>query len=319
MTENNNQDPSSKKWFTTCENNTLAPWSDLDHDILLLVMMKLGVFDFHAFSGVCKSWRPLALSNKNTFMASIPPMTISIPDDPTNEDYPCCIEDTDGRIINSILPNSGGRACIGFTYGHLILYGKETRDFWLLDPVTKHGVHFPDIPSSVNDNPARIRAFLVFSPSISGWVFVMTNGSTDIWFSISGQGVWNHVSSTDGIVDIHVFKGKMYAIDEGSRFCELTLDPEAKLTVVETKNFPNYPKRQQFYSWGESLYVTRYLVEGYHEIHKLDFEEMKWVLCKRPKKSAGSSNSKVKKPGAAVKHGKGKVFVWKHMVYPMID
>ncbi|KAL7601884.1 hypothetical protein Lser_V15G23361 [Lactuca serriola] len=314
----------SKKRFKTCDDDDddPTPWSDLNHELLFTVMMQLGVVDFPAFSGVCKSWRSFALSNKTKFMESRSPMSISISTESNEEDYNYYLDDinTEGRSFNSILPHSGGRTCVGFTCGHLILFGSKTHDFWLLDPVAKHGVHFPDIPSSVSDDPEKIRGVLVISPSKSGWVFVMADGSTNIWYSISGQGEWNHVSSTSPIVDLHTLNGKMYAIDNVCHLCELILNPEPKLSILETKNFPIFPKCQQFFKSCESLYVMGCLPEGYYFYHKLDFEEMKWELCKSSRKVGASSSHNKLKPSAAVKHGKGKLFIWnwKHTVYPKI-
>ncbi|KAL7601887.1 hypothetical protein Lser_V15G23365 [Lactuca serriola] len=212
MTESENQEASSKKSFKTCDNNDPSPWSDLNHELLFTVMMQLGVVDFPAFSGVCKSWRSFVLSNKTKFMESRSPMSISFSTESNEEDYNYYLDDinTEGRSFNLIIPHSGGRTCVGFTCGHLILFGSKTHDFWLLDPVTRHGVHFSNIPSSVSDDPEKIRGFLVFSPSKSRWVFVMTNGSANIWYSISGQAEWNHVSSASPIVDLHAFNGKIY-------------------------------------------------------------------------------------------------------------
>ncbi|KAL7591065.1 hypothetical protein Lser_V15G34921 [Lactuca serriola] len=59
-------------------NSGVASWSDLPHDKLSIVMMKRGVIDFLAFSRVCKSWRSLALCNRNKFIVSRPPMSVSI-------------------------------------------------------------------------------------------------------------------------------------------------------------------------------------------------------------------------------------------------
>ncbi|CAH1426960.1 unnamed protein product [Lactuca virosa] len=289
MTRNENHNASSQKRFKTCDDDDdPAPWSDLNHELLFTVMMQLGVVDFPGFSGVCKSWRSFALSNKNKFMESRPPMSVSIFTESNEQDYNYYLDDinTEGRSFNSILPHSGGRICVGFTCGHLILFGSKTRDFWLLDPVTRHGVHFRDIPSSVSDDPAKIKGVLVISPSKSGWVFVMTDGSTNIWYSISGQGEWNYVSSTSPIVDLHTLNGK-----------------------------------DQFFKSCESLYVMGCLPEGYYFYHKLDFEEMEWVLCKSSRKGGPSSSHKKLKTSAPVKHGKANAICvahW-HVVMPTKD
>lgn len=76
VTRNQNQDDASIS--KTIKTDDVGPWSSLNHDVLLLVMMQLGVIDFLAFSGVCKSWRLVALNNRKRFMASKPPMLMWI-------------------------------------------------------------------------------------------------------------------------------------------------------------------------------------------------------------------------------------------------
>ncbi|CAH1448015.1 unnamed protein product [Lactuca virosa] len=64
---------SSRKRPESC-----ASWSDFDHNLLaFLVLMQLGVVDYLSFGGVCKSWRSLAVSNRNMFMGTRPPISIS--------------------------------------------------------------------------------------------------------------------------------------------------------------------------------------------------------------------------------------------------
>lgn len=109
----------------TSDNGSVTSWSDLNHDLLLLIMMQLGVIDFLAFSGVCNPWRLIALSNKNKFLVSKPPMSISFSTD-ANE-IECCLEDFEGRKMKTILPHSTNRICIGVTSGYFILFGVKNQ------------------------------------------------------------------------------------------------------------------------------------------------------------------------------------------------
>ncbi|CAH1419382.1 unnamed protein product [Lactuca virosa] len=77
-TSSDDASSSSRKRFKNFNHNGVASWSDVNQDLLFLIVMKLGFVDFLAFGRVCKSWRSLAVSYKNTFMASKPPMEISI-------------------------------------------------------------------------------------------------------------------------------------------------------------------------------------------------------------------------------------------------
>ncbi|XP_023759294.1 uncharacterized protein LOC111907720 isoform X2 [Lactuca sativa] len=279
MTRNQNCDGSSSSSWKRF-NDGVAPWSDLDHNLLFLVMMQLGVIDFLAFSGVCKKWRSLALGNKKIFMASRPPMLMSI-SDPSykKKECKCCLEDFEGRKFKTILPHAAGRICVGLTCGYLILFGGETKDFWLVNLITRHELHFPCFPYNASSDVARIRGILVFSPSVSGWVFVVLRKfSRQIWFSIAGTRAWNRISSTSLAIDLHAFKGKIYTVNIRCRLCEMRLTPEPKLTLLQTKNLPQpgflFP---EFVNLGEKLYVIDRGLKDSYTVHELDFEEMKWV------------------------------------------
>lgn len=158
-------------------NGGVGSWSDLNHDILFLVMMKLEFVDFIAFSGVCNSWRSFAVSNRNSFMVSIPPMPISISNSTTDaNEKQYYLKDSQGRKMKTIVPHSAKRSCIGVTCGYLILSGVETKDFWLVNLITRHELHFPDVPDEYFCCHRDAKGILVFSPSISEWVFLVFTG-----------------------------------------------------------------------------------------------------------------------------------------------
>ncbi|CAH1425369.1 unnamed protein product [Lactuca virosa] len=171
--------------------------------------MRLRVVEFLSFSRVCKSWRSLALSNRKRFMASKPPMAMLL------DKNTCYLQDFEGREFKTILPLSGDRTCIRVTCGYLIFMGEKTRDFWLVNLITRHELYFPDVPIDVvrPEESRHVRAILVFSPSINGWVFVMlVRFKYKIWFSIAGKRAWNHLFSTLPLIDLHPFKGKIYIL-----------------------------------------------------------------------------------------------------------
>ncbi|CAH1416144.1 unnamed protein product [Lactuca virosa] len=197
----------------TCDSGGVAPWLELNHDLLYLVLMRLGVVDFVAFSGVCKSWRSFALSNWNMFMASKPPLSMSTSTNVNErEERYLYLEDFDGRKFKTILPRLVGRDFVGLSCGYLAFYGYATHDFWLVNPITRHQLHFPDVHFEVYTyDELAIKLILVFSPSIPGWVLAVENGlDRKIWTSIAGKGAWNLVSSPFQIIDFHAFKGKYY-------------------------------------------------------------------------------------------------------------
>ncbi|CAH1420499.1 unnamed protein product [Lactuca virosa] len=304
----NHDSVSSNKRINTCDHGSSTPWSNPNHDVLFLVMMKLGVIDFFAFNRVCKLWRSLSLSNKNMFMASKPPMLMYI----RNTHYKkkeYWLEDFDGRNFKITLPHSRRTIYVGLTCCYLILYGWGTSDFWLVNPITRHELHFPFVPSDVYSSVSILRAILVFSSSISKYVFLITKRfSRQIWFSIAGKGDWNDVSSNFHILDIHAFKEKIYTLHYGSHpwdvrhICEMRLNPEPKLMLLKTKDFLKqelyYPK---FVSSDEKLYVMETIsTDSSNKIHELDFGEMRWVPFEETRDEYAFFNCAFG-PGAAVK------------------
>ncbi|XP_023728897.1 uncharacterized protein LOC111876576 [Lactuca sativa] len=308
MTQSQNDDDtsSSSKRIKTCHNRGVAPWSDLHHDALFIVMMQLGIVDFVAFSKVCKSWRSQALPNRKRFMASKPPMLMYISSHVNMKE--CYLQDFEGKNFKTILPHSGGRIYAGFTCGYLILYGWATRDFWLVNPITRHELYFPNVPSNVYSGESKVSAILIFSSLTSKLVFlVLKRFNHRIWFSTAGEGTWNHVYTTSFILDIHAFKGKIYTLNYDRydlterNLCELRLNPTPKLTTLKTKNSLKqevyYP---MFVSSGENLYVMETYSKDSYKVLEMDFGEMKWVPFEKNRDDytffiSGS------KPGAAVK------------------
>ncbi|CAH1435876.1 unnamed protein product [Lactuca virosa] len=275
-TRNHNDDDASNS--KTIKTDDVRFWSYLNHDMLLLVMMKLGVIDFVAFSGVCKSWRSVALSNRKSFMASKPPMLTRISGE-LNKDKKFRLEDHEGRKFKTINPHSVDWYYKGLTSCYLILFRFNTKEYWLVNPITRHELIFPPIPWETDYGS---RSVLVFSPSISKMVFVVL-AQKQIWFSIADEGTWNHVSSFDlkFCRDLHVFKGKIYTVDTNNfNLCEFRLNPEPKVTLLETKNLPEDPRilLPQLVSCGENLYVmgSSVYAEKFN-VFKLDFGEMEWV------------------------------------------
>ncbi|KAL7592316.1 hypothetical protein Lser_V15G34898 [Lactuca serriola] len=279
----NNGNASRTKKNKICDNGGVAPWSDLAHDVLLLVMMQLGVIDFLAFSGVCKSWRSLALSNKNKFMASKPPMFVCTSPYPYENAY--YLKDFEGRKLKTILPPSAGRTCIGVTCGYLILYGKKTRDFWLVNPITRHELHLSDVPLDVFRGHESVRAILVYPPSLSEWVFVIANKfDYKIWFYIEGKQEWTLVSTRAILYDVYAFKGKIYTLLHHAyqewNLCELRLLSMPNLALLVTKKFQKFWMYDpEFASYDQKLY----LVDPFFKqmINEIAFEELKWVSLEK--------------------------------------
>lgn len=277
MTRSQNHDASSSKKLNASHNNASATWANLNQDLLLLIVLQLGVVDFFSFKRVCKSWRKLAFDHNDMFMGSRQPMSISFS---TGAKKECYLEDFEGRKFKTILPHSIGSTCVGITCGYVILFGRKTRDFWLVNPITRHEFHFPSFPFYVSTDTASIRAILVNVPSMSGWVFVITHRfSSVISFSLAGnQPSWNSLNSKFPIHDLHFFKGKIYTIDSGCHLYELRLNPEPTLRLLAMTNIPEpILLRPEFVNSDQNLFVIDCILKDVYESHEVDFDEMKWV------------------------------------------
>lgn len=105
-----------------------------------------------------------------------------------------------------------------------------------------------------------------------------------IWFSIEDEGIWNHVSIFDlrFCRDLYVFKGKIYTINSNYyHLCELTLNPEPKVTLLKTvivMNDLDIIYCPQLVSCSENLYVMESFMYGcLFNVYKLDSGKMEWV------------------------------------------
>ncbi|KAI3719215.1 hypothetical protein L6452_20110 [Arctium lappa] len=281
MTRNENHGASSRKRFKASDDGGSPSWSEVHHDVLFLIMMQLGVVDFLAFSGVCQSWRELALANRHKFMSSRQPMSIYMSS--TGDKKYCYLDDFNGRKFKTILPTSTFRMCVGLTSGYLILFGRRNRDFLLVNPITKHELHFPVYPFYVGTRPSRIRAVLVYSPSLRGWVFLITvRFSTTVSFSLPGeQSCWKSLSCRFPICDIHVFKGKIYILNVNSLLYETRLGQNPTLTPLKMKNTPDsYLVLPEFVSSDEHIYLMGPVSGNLYMVQELDFDNMKWSYPK---------------------------------------
>ncbi|KAJ0668756.1 putative F-box protein [Helianthus annuus] len=282
MVRNPNNEASSSKSSKTSDDMGSSTWPNLNPELLSLIMMRLRVVDYVAFSGVCQSWRSLAHSEKNKFMSSKQPMSVSFSFS-TKGKKECHLTDLNGNTFTTVLPSSTARTSVGSTCGYLIFFGRKTREFVLVNPITRHELHFPGFPFHVSNDPTSVRGTLVFSPSMSGWVLVISHRfSSVISFSLAGtQPSWDYLSFNFPVLDIHYFKGKIYSLNSENRLCEVKLNakPQPVLTQLTMKNVPERDLiHPEFVSSGENLYVVSRISKDAYETFKIDFDKMEWVL-----------------------------------------
>ncbi|PWA43324.1 F-box domain-containing protein [Artemisia annua] len=198
------------------------------------------------------------------------------------------LEDFEGRRFKTIRRHGTHRTCVGSTRGYLIMFGRLTSDFCLVNPITRHEFHFTDFPwRQITHHPANFRGILVYSHSMSGWVFVVSHKfSKIISFSLAGkQTSWNHIFSSVPILDMHLFKGKIYSLNIHTHLCEVKLEPEPTFVLIGIKNF-TIPKIYsiEFVSSGKNLYVVGWITKSMYKVLEVNFDTTEW---ENPEKTIG--------------------------------
>ncbi|CAH1450103.1 unnamed protein product [Lactuca virosa] len=214
------------------------------------------------------------------FMASRLPVSIRITYRPYKKKE-CFLEDFEGRKLKTLLPHSGGREFVGLSRGYLVFFGRKTCDFWLVNPITRHELHFPAHPFSRYFRPTRLKVILVFSPwVVSEWVLVVSaRYSHSIWFSVSGSGSWIRSNTSSQIYDLHFFKEKIYVLTR-SCFYEFELYPMPEFILLQTKNLPRLYLTGEFVSTAANLYLM-HCPSSDSVLVQLDFDDRKWVSCEK--------------------------------------
>ncbi|GJT94097.1 F-box domain containing protein [Tanacetum coccineum] len=277
-----------QKTLKTSEDGGSTSWSDLCLDLLVTVMMRLGLVDFVSFGGVCKRWRSIAHSKWKTFMGSKLPMCMFFSPFNRTDSW---LEDFEGRRFKTKRRHGTHRTCVGTTRGYYILFGSRTSDFWLVNPITRHEFHFTDFPSHKStDCPGYFRGILIYSHSMSGWVFVVSHKfSNIISFSLAGSKQsswpWNHISSSLPILDMHLFNGKIYSLHIHARLCEVKLEPEPTFVPLQIKNFA-IPAicPIEFVSSVKNLYVVGWVTKSIYKVLEVNFDTKEW---EDPEKTIG--------------------------------
>ena len=126
------------------DNSNWRPWSELPEALLYLITKWLGAIDYIMFGCVCRTWRLYFLAYRQEFMASQPPLAVFLPIRFKRDFYFYNI--FDHMRYKTKLPNISGKFCSGTTCGYLILednYKRPDSQIWLLNPFTRHELHFP--------------------------------------------------------------------------------------------------------------------------------------------------------------------------------
>ncbi|XP_021299338.1 uncharacterized protein LOC110427998 [Herrania umbratica] len=220
------------------EGDNCSQWSELPAVLLELILNRLGAIEFLIFACVCKPWRAVAIALKQEFMASHGPLVFLMP---TKARKYCYFYNIfDDRLYRTALPHLAGNKCLGFTCGYLVLGNSEMKkkeaDIWLVNPFTRHELHFPRPPKPYAH---VILASLAKSDSESILVAFSRLQHPFLQFCGSGDFNWTVLEyAVDHwmITDVAVFKGKIYVLTSHGEVGTLNLSSSPKVALLHVKH-----------------------------------------------------------------------------------
>ncbi|XP_022775508.1 F-box/kelch-repeat protein At1g57790-like [Durio zibethinus] len=258
-------------------------WSELPADLLVVILKQLGVIEFLLFACVCKSWRFVAIALKQEFMASQSPLVFLMPTKARKYGYFYNI--FDNGLYKAGLPHLAGNKCVGFTCGYLVLRDsemtKKKANIWLVNPFTRHELKFPS-------PPRRYCHVIVASLAKSDPEFVIVAFSRlhpFVQFCTSRHGNWTIIEYNKEdplvIVDVTVFKGKIYILSRNGQIGTLNLNSDHLVTYLQVRSVSCPIDNLHLVASHEELYLARFYAKaGPIKVHRLDFVRMEWEKVK---------------------------------------
>lgn len=290
QTTNKRRTESIRKRSDNSDNRASAPWPDLPNDLLISILMKLSFIDYFAFCGVCKLWMNAAKAHKKIFMKCQQPLAVV---KSTHAKRACLLYDIfGGRKYKAMLPDLIRRSFVGLSCGYLIMLDDDFR-FCLVNLFTRHELQFPVIPWYVEKfcYKNQLRPILFYSTKLSDYLMVFVDRTRNSILIAQSRGAkWfaiQNLNNSDSIVDVTIFKGKIYFLTNAARFGELKMRPSPILQLLRTNIFsiPNvllFPSLQLVTSRNCIFMVSHphpRLNLDYKDIiiFKLDNTKMDWM------------------------------------------
>ncbi|XP_050258241.1 uncharacterized protein LOC126703316 [Quercus robur] len=282
--------PRSKK-EKMVDNSKLRPWSELHEALLRLITKQLGAIDYIMFGCVCRGWRLHVTTHRQEFMASQPPLLVFLSTQAKRASYFYSIFEQ--RLYKAKLPNLNGKSCFGITRGYLVMEDNKKREdsqIWLLNPFTRHELHFPSPPNPYSRlilaslaTPLQefvIIAFCIWYPSLQffrlkdlSWT---VHDYSDKFNGCRGPSPW-------AIVDGAVLMGKLYVLTSYAEIGVLNLNSTPYVTLLEVKNTGYLHRGLQLLAYDEQLLMINGLMNGIGimkeecQVYELNFMKMEWM------------------------------------------
>ncbi|KAF8412272.1 hypothetical protein HHK36_000233 [Tetracentron sinense] len=289
----------------------MANWSELQKDLLGFIAKRLITYeDFVAFSGVCSSWRLVAMNVNFTRSIGIPWLMLVQKDSDTRRFFSL----SKGLVHERTLTETRDTKCWG-SQGWLITIG-EFLNINLLNPLTRLQIQLPHQCTFKDKDLGHssfhtqkfyiIKAILSSSPSCTSnyVVMVIHSEKSKLAFARPGDKTWTTINSRFArFSDVAFFRGQFYAINLSGAVvaCDIEGPNPAKARLVakaSRKLIGFYMKlRRNLYiveSSGELLVVSRVLTKSepveisrtiYYQtigfrVFSLDLVKRKWAEVK---------------------------------------
>lgn len=203
----------------------MSNWAELPKDLLILIAKRITLYeDFLDFSGVCRSWRSIAIKDHFKGSEKLPWLMLSDKDKPNERKF---VSLRKGGIIRTInLPEARGKRCLE-SLGWLVTIS-EDGDMSLLHPFTRAQINLPHVTTfkyyhwyGMKNHLSFInKAVLSSSPQESKDYVLMVMYSGSLAFWRPGDKCWTHVEDDIcSFCDIIFHKGLFYGvIDRGRVF-----------------------------------------------------------------------------------------------------
>ncbi|XP_050258262.1 uncharacterized protein LOC126703335 [Quercus robur] len=224
-------------------------------------------------------------------MASQPPLLVFLSTQAKRASYFYSIFEQ--RLYKAKLRNLNGKSCFGITRGYLVMEDNKKRadsQIWLLNPFTRHELHFPSPPNPYSRlilaslaTPLQefvIIAFCIWYPSLQffrlkdlSWT---VHDYSDKFNGCRGPSPW-------AIVDGAVLMGKLYVLTSYAEIGVLNLNSTPYGTLLEVKNTGYLHRGLQLLAYDEQLLMIYGLMNGIGimkeecQVYELNFMKMEWM------------------------------------------
>ncbi|XP_074348634.1 uncharacterized protein LOC141687305 [Apium graveolens] len=260
-----------KKTCRRLDNRFCGARDILPKDLLGLVLMKLSLIDYLAFSGVCRFWRFVSMDIRKKFMERQKPLVFAR--SKYSKKARLLYNMFDGKTCKTMLKNLVGDL-VGLSCGYLILNNRN-RGFWLINLMTRHELHFPVLPEKawgIFENHIRAVLFASTQPSRVFLVLFSRNHNC-LLLSESSASSWQEYllpNINAGISDVKILDGKIFVLTCDGHFGEF--NPKAD-PVLKLYNMPIQRLSQssaQLVTSDNKLYMIIYEFNRYLSFFELD-------------------------------------------------